>query len=343
MSGQGEEPGGGRRLINGFKAGVGLVLALPFVIILLPLWYVHRWNEVRSGRPAPEAPWAVLMPGYGKRSSIPGPVGRRPLAAHDPAPTFDADSAAVSLVDRPPPGGVALVTGGGQRLGAAICRDLAALGYRVAVVYHQSAQAAEKLLADIRRQGGDGACFPVNLANPAEIIQLLNEVDRQLGPPELVINNAGRLLPTHLREGTWEGMEQLFKVNLQGPLWLSLRAAERMAGGGGQIINICDIWGERPLRDHAAYSASKAGLIMATRSLARDLAPSVRVNAIAPGAVLPPEEGGREDPGFRKILSRTPLTRHAGPAAVLQAVRYLLTARYVTGEVLHVDGGRHLV
>ncbi len=338
-----KQPGSGRRMINGLKAGIGLVLALPFIVILLPLWYVHRWHEVRSGRPVPEAPWAVWMSGGKNSQASRSRPTRQPFNMDDPAPSFDVNLATVSLVDVPQRGGVALVTGGGHRLGAAICRDLAKLGYRVAVVYHQSRLAAEAVLAEIREQGGEGACFSVNLSNPAEITQLLSAVERELGRPHLVVNNAARYLPTHLEEGTWEGLEQVFKVNLQGPLWLALRAAAQMKPDGGQIINICDIWGERPLPEHAAYSASKAGLIMATRSLARDLAPLVRVNAIAPGAVLPPKEGGMADPGFQKILSRTPMTRHAGPTAVLQALRYLLTAHFVTGEVLHVDGGRHLV
>ncbi|MEO5363175.1 MAG: SDR family oxidoreductase [Magnetococcus sp. DMHC-8] len=239
-------------------------------------------------------------------------------------------------------GEVALVTGGARRLGAAICRDLAALGYRVAVVYHRSAGEADGVVADILARGGIARAFSLDLREAGQVTRLLDGVEQVWDVPGLLINNAALFAPTPLGAATWDGLEQLLRVNLQGPLWLALGVAERMkgrmegAGEGGQIIQMCDIWGERPLAGHVGYSVSKAGLIMATRALARELAPAVRVNGIAPGAILPQEGEER----FRVMLDRTPLARQAGPEAVLQAIRYLLTARFVTGEILHVDGGR---
>ena len=158
----------------------------------------------------------------------------------------------------------------------------------------------------------------------------------------MLINNAAHFAATDPVSGSPRGLRDLLDVNLAGPVWLALRAAERMnANGGGAIINLADIWGERPLKGHTVYSASKAGLIMATKGLARDLAPRVRVNAIAPGGVLPPE--GVSDPNFQKMMAQTPMAGMAGPEAVLEAARYLIAAEFVTGEVLHVDGGRLLV
>lgn len=239
------------------------------------------------------------------------------------------------------PAGVALVTGGGHRLGAVIGRDLADLGYAVALTYHRSGPKALDLARQIEREGGIAKDFALDLNHSVEIAAVVADVERQLGRITLLINNAGVFF-ADTGEGGWEAMERLFKVNLQGPLWLSMKVAESMKSSGvrGQIISICDLWGERPLSGHAAYGAAKAGMIMATRVMARDLAPAIRVNAIAPGAVLPPDGGGTN---FQAMLARTPLAGHAGPPAVSHAIRYLLGADFVTGEVLHVDGGRHLV
>jgi pteridine reductase len=345
---QEEEEGAGARsrIFSGIKGGFAIFIALPFIIILLPVWYLYRRDKIRSGQPVPEAPWAALFnkqeanPKRPKRVSRPyseESISYPGKAAREEGSELD------SFVPKPESGRVALVTGGGQRIGAAICRDLASMGYVVAVVYHKSEQAAQKTVAAIVEQGGRADCFPLDLRNPAQIESILNEVSRKLGPVDLLINNASLFLPTPKQGGRWEVMEGMFQVNLQGPMMLAMAAINKMESrGGGLIINMCDIWAEKPLRGHAAYSAAKAGLISATQVLARDAAPEVRVNAIAPGAVLPPDDKS-ELASFQKSLARTPLARESSPDAVLQAVRYLLTAHYVTGEVLHVDGGRRLV
>ncbi|MBF0461414.1 MAG: SDR family NAD(P)-dependent oxidoreductase [Magnetococcales bacterium] len=357
----------GHRLWGGIRLAVGVFVGLPFIVVLLPLWYLHCWHERRVGRPAPEAPWAEIWP---RANPVEAPMPRLAAAdAHSGVPDharLEARCAACGASPRTPPGAlpldptrgmipldpqndisspVALVTGGAHHLGATICRDLATLGYRVAVVYHRSATQAAAVVADIRAQGGQAQAFPVDQSDPVQISRLLDAVEQVWGIPDLLINNASLFVPTPMAEATWEGLEQLCRVNLQGPLWLAICVGERMknraqaTGRGGQIIQMCDIWGERPLAGHTAYSVTKAGLIMATRSLARELAPSVRVNGIAPGAVLP-KEG---EVNFQTMLARTPLAQQAGPDAVLHAIRYLLTARFVTGEMVHVDGGRGLV
>ncbi|MBF0108201.1 MAG: SDR family NAD(P)-dependent oxidoreductase [Magnetococcales bacterium] len=236
--------------------------------------------------------------------------------------------------------GVALVTGGAVRLGARISHDLASLGFSVALTYHRSGDAALDLTRKIEREGGVARPFSLDLADPENISFLVASVERHLGPISLLVNNAGVFLADSGPEG-WALLEHQLKINLQGPLWLSMEVARSMeqAGIKGQIITIADIWGERPLSRHAAYGAAKAGMIMATQVLARDLAPDIRVNAIAPGAVYPPP---KEDPGYTTMRSRTPLAAASGADAVLAAIHYLLEAGFVTGEVLHVDGGRRL-
>ena len=248
-------------------------------------------------------------------------------------------------MELPAVGGVALVTGGARHLGAAICQDLARLGYRVAVLYHQSALQAEALVVDIEAKGGIAQAIALDQSDPVQGIQVLDAVQQRWGVPDLLINNASLFLPTPLEETSWAGLERLWRVNLHGPMWLAIRAGERMknradgAAPGGQIIQMCDSWGERPLAGYGGYSVSKAALIMATRVLAREMAPHVRVNGIAPGAILA-KEG---ESGFQTLLSRTPLAHAAAPEAVLHAIRYLLTAQFVTGEIVHVDGGRSLL
>ena len=374
----------GSRIFGGMKLAIAIFIALPFVLFLLPLWFVHRWHEVRSGRPTPEVPWAnrSLSSFFsGSTPSSPASAERTDTKNKAEPPVglaFPGQSYATSSeregtqaerenteAERehtqhinphiqtktqppPPPRGIAVVTGGAQNLGAAICQDLASIGYQVAVVHHRSKAPAKALVTKIQEQGGVAKRFFLDQSDPDRITQLLNAVEKALGTPDLLINNASLFLPTHLEHSTWDDLERLCRVNLQGPMWLAMRMGERMkhrtstSDHGGQIIQLCDIWGERPLAGYAAYSVTKAGLIMATRTLAREMAPCVRVNAIAPGAISP-NENKEEDINFQKMLSRTPLARHSGPEAVLHAVRYLLTARFVTGEIVHVDGGRSLL
>ncbi|MBF0148176.1 MAG: SDR family NAD(P)-dependent oxidoreductase [Magnetococcales bacterium] len=339
--------GFGLLLYNGFKVGLGLLVFLPFLLFLIPLWFVYRQSEVWAGRPAPKVPWKMIRPGRDRAGHIDTSMGsgdsddRGERKVRIESPRQEPGRVHEPFMEKQMTTGVALVTGGGNRLGALICHDLAALGFVVALTYHRSETAASDLARQIEAKGGIAQSFVLDLNNPVHVSTLVGDVERRLGPVTLLVNNAGVFLEDTVHGG-WEVMQQLFRVNLQGPLWLSMEVARAMKRSEvqGQIISICDLWGERPLAKHAAYSAAKSGMIMATRVLARDLAPDIRVNAIAPGAVLPP---GDNHPGFQAMLARTPLAGQAGPDGVLHALRYLLGARFVTGEVLHVDGGRNLV
>jgi pteridine reductase len=236
-------------------------------------------------------------------------------------------------------------------LGAAISRELADMGYHVVIVYRTAEQAAHALVATIQQSGGQASCLPAELGTRDGVEALADGLDvltAGLGPVRLLVNNAALFYPTPVTVATdtahrgpsWQALESLLHVNLLAPLWLSSRMGGTMSHGG-QIINLCDLWGRRPLRHHTAYSVSKAGLIMATQGLARDLAPRVRVNGIAPGVILPPADPAALA-AYHAALQRTPLAHAAGESAVLAALRYLLRADYVTGSVLDVDGGRAL-
>ncbi|MBF0445127.1 MAG: SDR family oxidoreductase [Magnetococcales bacterium] len=341
-------PGAVKRLLVGLKWGMGLFIALPFIIILTPMWYVHRWDKTRRGEVVPDPPWAVLFNKDANRSK-PTTVKRvrRPYSQDDYLSSKQehidrANRLAEDNLVKHSYGRVAIVTGGGHRIGAAISIDLARMGYIVAVAYHQSAKEADQVVAAIKEMGGKAESFAMDLRDPSTISALLKSVSSTLGPVDLLVNNASLFLPTPIKDSRWEVMGSLLQVNLQGPIMLAMEAISIMEERGGLIINICDIWAEKPLRGHAAYSAAKAGLISATQVLAREAAPAVRVNALAPGAILPPaDKDGKA--AYQKILARTPLAGSASPDAVLHAIRYLLTADYVTGEVLHIDGGRRLV
>ncbi|MBF0195883.1 MAG: SDR family oxidoreductase [Magnetococcales bacterium] len=342
------KPGVFRRIFKGIKWGMGLFIALPFIIILTPMWYIFRWDKVRRGEAVPESPWSAL---FNKKAETPKPPApprvRRPYTDDDylasKQESIDrANRLAKENLVKHSYGKVAIVTGGGHRIGAAISLDLAKMGYVVAVAYHQSANEADEVVAAIREMGGKSDSFALDLRDPNAISSLLNSVSTTFGPVDLLINNAALFLPTPIKDSRWEVMESLLQVNLQGPIMLAMEAISIMEERGGLIINMCDIWAEKPLRGHAAYSAAKAGLISATQVLAREAAPKVRVNALAPGAILPPKDKNGKA-AYQKILARTPLAGSASPDAILHAIRYLLIADYVTGEVLHIDGGRRLV
>lgn len=237
--------------------------------------------------------------------------------------------------------GVALVTGGARRIGAEIARRLHADGMNVAVHYRTSREDARALCDSLNAVRPDSAwAFPTDLRDAASMDKLVAAVISQFARLDVLVNNASSYFATPLGDIDETTFEELVGTNLKAPLMLSQAAAPHLRPVRGCIVNIADIYGMSPIEDHAVYCAAKAGLIMATRALAVDLAPDVRVNAVAPGAILWPEapadEAARAD-----VLARIPMARTGAPVDIAEAVAYLVRdAHYVTGQVIKVDGGR---
>lgn len=234
-------------------------------------------------------------------------------------------------------GRVALITGAGRRIGAAIARGLDRAGYTVAIHYRHSRKEAEQLAGEL----GRARSFQADLAEVTACEALVASVVAAFGRLDLVVNNASGFYPTPLGEVTEAQWEELMAGNLKAPFFISQAAAGELSRRQGSIVNITDVHAERPMADHAVYCAAKAGLNMLTRALAGDLGPAVRVNAVAPGSILWPE-GDDGEAARPEILDLTALKRQGLPEDIAEAVCYLAGAGYVTGHVLVVDGGRSL-
>jgi pteridine reductase len=242
---------------------------------------------------------------------------------------------------------VALITGGARRIGAEIARVLHGAGIDVALHYRASADAAGALADELNRLRPDSAvalCATIGDQEAAE--QLVAAAEECFGRLDILVNNASTFFATPIGTIDAAVWDDLTGSNLRGPLFLAQAAARRLATadfpGGGCVVNITDIHAERPLKGYAVYCAAKAGLLGLTRSLALELAPRVRVNAVAPGAIAWPEQGDDFAEAERTaIIDHTLLKRIGSPSDVALAVRYLvLDAPYVTGQVINVDGGR---
>ena len=239
------------------------------------------------------------------------------------------------------PAPVALVTGGARRLGAAIVRRLHAAGYAVAVHCRDSGAEAAALAASLEStRPGSARVLQADLARFDALPELVAHTVGHFGRLDALVNNAAAFFPTPAGTVTPAQWDTLLGTNLRAPFFLSQAAAPHLKATHGGIVNIADIHGEAPLAGHTIYCMAKAALLMLTRSLALELAPEVRVNSIAPGAILWPEHG---KPAAEKtaLLEKIPLGRTGEAADIAEAVRWLLQdAHYTTGEVLHVDGGR---
>ena len=236
-----------------------------------------------------------------------------------------------------------LVTGGAKRLGAAMARRFHEAGANVVVHYHRSQPAAGELVAELEAaRSGSAITACADLQDVGRLADLVGVALDRYGRLDVLVNNASTFYPTPLGTITATQFEDLVGTNLRAPLFLSQAAAPALRESHGLIVNMVDIHGRRPLRGHAVYSAAKAGLIMLTKSLARELGPEIRVNGIAPGPVLWPE---REiDPGLKaEIVAKTALKRSGSPDDIARTALFLATsAPYVTGQVITVDGGRSL-
>jgi pteridine reductase len=236
----------------------------------------------------------------------------------------------------------ALITGAAKRVGAQIARTLHAAGYDLALHYRHSAKAMHALCDELEAQRkGSTLAIAADLADDLALPDVVGAAADRYGRLDVLVNNASAFYPTPVGETTAAQWDELFAGNARAPFFLSQLAAPHLRQTHGSIVNLADIYAERPLRGHSVYCMAKAALLMLTQSLALELAPAVRVNAVAPGAVLWPDD---KPPAEQKqLLARTPLARAGTPQDVADAVLWLARdARYTTGQIIRVDGGRAL-
>jgi len=238
-------------------------------------------------------------------------------------------------------GKTALVTGAARRIGAAIARRLHAAGANVVLHYRGAEAEAAALEAELNALRAASALkVKADLLAPIAPKALVGATRDRFGGLDLLVNNASSFYPTAvgaIEAGHWD---ELIGSNLRAPLFLSQEAAPELAKRGGAIVNIADIHSDRPLKGYAVYSIAKAGLAAMTRSLALELGPAVRVNAVSPGAIAWPDDGQFAPPERERIVATTPMSRLGTPEEIAQAVHFLASAPFVTGQILAVDGGR---
>ena len=238
---------------------------------------------------------------------------------------------------------VALVTGAARRVGAAIARRLHAAGANVVLHYRGADAEAAQLEKEFNTvRAGSAVRLKGDLLAPVAPKALVEAALQRYARLDILVNNASAFYPTAVGEIELGHWEELMGSNLRAPLFLAQAAAPQLALAGGAIVNIADIHAERPLKGYVVYSLAKAGLVALTRSLALELAPGVRVNAVAPGAIAWPEDGQFEPGERERIVATTPLRRTGNADEIAQAVHFLCTAPFVTGQVLAVDGGRSI-
>lgn len=247
---------------------------------------------------------------------------------------------------RPPEAGdrlagrVALVTGAGRRVGRAIALALGARGMRVVVHYNGSRDGADETARLIEKAGGDAVVEQADLGQLESAHGLVDRAVAWRGGLAALVNSAAIMLRTPVGETSQAEWDTMFAINVRAPYFLSQRAAPSLAAARGAIVNIADLAAFESWPAYVPHGMTKAAVVQMTRAMARALAPDVRVNAVAPGVVLLPEGWSEEE--AEHLRSTTPLRRLGAPEDVARAVIYLLEAEYVTGEVVRVDGGRHI-
>lgn len=239
---------------------------------------------------------------------------------------------------------VVLVTGAARRIGAAIARTLHAAGYDLALHCRRSRAELDALVAELERaRPRSTLALQADLAEIERLPALVDATAQRFGRLDGLVNNASAFHPTPLGTITAAQWDELFAANARAPLFLAQAAAPHLTARRGAIVNLIDIHAERPLAQHSVYGMAKAALAMATRALALELAPAVRVNGIAPGAILWPE-AGKPPAEQQALIARTPLQRIGDPGDVAATALWLLRdAGFVTGEIIRVDGGRMLL
>ena len=241
-------------------------------------------------------------------------------------------------------GRVVLITGGAKRVGAAICRRLHGAGANLMLHYRASAGEARLLQAELNHTRPESvALIQADLLDVAKLPSIVDQTVLRFGKLDALINNASSFYQTPIGDITASDWDDLVGTNLRAPLFLAQAAATALKKTQGAIVNITDIHADRPLKNYVVYSIAKSGLVAVTRSLARELAPEIRVNAVAPGPVLWPDDEAFDELSRQRIISHTPLKREGTPDDIAKAVYFLLAdASYVTGEMINVDGGRHI-
>lgn len=237
-------------------------------------------------------------------------------------------------------GRVALVTGGARRVGKAIALALAGRGADMVVHYNSSQASADETSAELRALGVRAAAIQADLSDPIAAQQLPQQAFDALGALDIVVNSAAMMMRTPVGDVSLAQWDAMFNLNLRAPFFIAQAAAPMLRARNGVIINIADLAAYETWPAYVPHGITKAGVVQMTRGLARALAPQVRVNAVAPGAVLLPDEWGTES--AERLTITTPLARLGSAIDVAQAVVYLCEASYVTGEVIIVDGGRHI-
>lgn len=239
---------------------------------------------------------------------------------------------------------VVLITGAAKRVGASIARALHTAGYNLALHYRNSLADLTTLVTDLEALRPQSTLIlQAELAETEQLSELIELSINHFGRLDGLVNNASTFYPTPIGNITSEQWNELFSSNAQAPFFLSQAAAPYLKQQGGAIVNLVDIYAERPLENHSVYCMAKAALAMMTLSLAKELGPEIRVNAVAPGAILWPESG-KAYTDQQELISRTPLKRTGTADDVAHAVLWLLRdAAFVTGEIIRIDGGRSLV
>lgn len=233
-----------------------------------------------------------------------------------------------------------VLTGGAKRIGKALVLAFHKQGFNVCFQYRHSETEALALCELLNSKRNNSAfCFQCNLNDQTSLEQFIQKVNQSCKTIDLLINNASDFYPTPIQEASEKDWHALMDSNLKAPFFLAQAFSQKLKEAKGNIINLVDIYGDKPLKQHSIYSVSKAGLIMLTKSLALELAPDIRVNAIAPGAILWPENGQDNQ---QEILEKVALQRIGSEKDIVDAALYLNSATYVTGQIIQVDGGRSL-
>lgn len=240
---------------------------------------------------------------------------------------------------------VALITGAARRVGAAIAKYLHAEGMNVVIHYHSSESAAQELAAQLNSiRQNSAVILKAELKNTEYLSIVASTAFNAWGRLDALVNNAASFAASPLMQLSRHHYDDLMRINLEAPLFLSQACAPYLKSSKGCIVNITDIHAAKPLKNHTVYCMSKAGMVMLTQSLAKELAPEIRVNAVAPGAVCWPEDSNNLTPVQKNnIINETLLKVHGTPEDIAKAVGFFIqNASYVTGQILKIDGGRHL-